>query len=193
MILIKLGGLCLRGLGSSFQSLESNWCAVAEERELPKFPDLPWSSIQKGTFIALRSEDVSSRADIEDLILHMFDQAETDFYLYTKVGQPAPSALLHAESRGEIQIPTASRSFYLHRAGGDHSFSEIEEASPDGIEYQQFTLKLTEKKRRELTIEQHLAAADLKRDPDPVLELKPNISGIGVNLRALWRWVSGKR
>lgn len=164
---------------------------VAQRIELAKYPDLPWSSIRKGRFLPLRFEDLTSRAAIEELVERMFDAPEMSYYLYTRVGQPAPDAVICAEVRGEIQMSLVERPFYLHRAGSDHSFSQILDASPDGVEYQRITLELSEKTRRELTIRLHLDIAEEMKPPDPVLKLEPNVYGLGVNLRALWRRVHG--
>ena len=172
-------------------ALERKRGTVVEKTKLTTYPDFPWSSIEKGTFLPLRFEDLSSLAAVEELIERMFDAPETSYYLYTSVGQPAPSAVIHAEERGEIQMSLVERPFYLHRAGSDHSFSQILDASPDGVEYQRITLKLSEKMRRELTIQLHLATAEEMKPPDPVLKLEPNVYGLGVNLRALWKRVRG--
>lgn len=155
-----------------------------------RYPDLPWSSVGKETFVPLRAEDLSSRAQVEDLILRMFDQPETSFYLYLADGQFLPVAMRYSEERHEIQMPLVKRPFYLHKAGGDHSFSEIKEASPNGVEYKQVTLRLTEKKRRELTIEQHLQAGEAKRPPEPVLYVKPSFLGVSIDLKALWKRIT---
>ena len=141
----------------------------------------------------LRFEDLTSRAAVEELIELMFDKPETSYYLYTTVGQPAPGAVIHAEDRGEIQMSLVERPFYLHRAGSDHSFSQILDASPDGVEYQRIALKLSEKTRRELTIRLHVATAEEMKAPEPVLKLEPNVQGLGINLRALWKRMRGTK
>lgn len=166
---------------------------MAERTALATYPDLPWSSIEKGTFLPLRFEDLTSRAAVEELIERMFDAPKTSYYLYTRVGQPAPGAVTHAEERGEMQMSLVERPFYLHRAGSDHSFSQILDASPDGVEYQRITLKLSAKTRRELTIRLHLATAEEMKPPEPVLKLEPNVYGFGVNLGAFWKRVRGRK
>jgi hypothetical protein len=123
-------------------------------------------------------------------MLQMFDQPETALYLYMAGGEFTPMAMRKAEERNDIQMRRLKRPFYLHRAGDDHSFGEIKEASSDGVEYKQVTLRLTEKQIRELTIQQYLDAEKATKQPDAsVLILKPSFGGFGIDLKELWkRW-----
>ncbi len=155
------------------------------------YPDIPWSSIEEGKFLPLTLEDLTPRAAVEELIKLMFDAPEVSYYLYTRVGQPAPDAVINAVVRGEILTSLVERPFFLHRAGSDHTFSQIQEASPDGVEYQRITIKISEKTRRDLTIRLHLATTEELKPPDPVLKLEPNVYGFGINLRAFCKWVRG--
>lgn len=152
------------------------------------YPDIPWSKITKKALLSLRSEDLSSRAQIEDLIEIMFDEPETQYFLYVAIGEIAPQAARRAEEKNEIHMRQLKKPFFLHKAGGDHTFTQIREASKDGAEYFQVTLQLTERMKRDLMIQRQLVAAKAAREAESSVVIpKLTFWGFGLDLGELWK------
>ena len=164
---------------------------MPEEQPLAKYPDIPWSEITTWSFLSLRAQDLSSRSQIEELIWQMFDEPETQYFLYLAEGEIAPEAARHAEGRNEIYMRQVKRPFYLHRAGGDRTFTQIREAARGSVEYLQVTLRLTEKMTRGLTIQRQLAAA--KAAEGSVVVPKLTIWGFGLDLGEIWKRIRRRK
>jgi len=150
-----------------------------------QYPDLPWSGVTVGRFLPLIPEDFPDPQSITELCQYLFGFPEHKVYLFHPFGNPVPDVLRQAEDTNDIVMSLFERPYYRHRAGSERTFTQIPEASQDGVEYVRIKLKLSEARRRAMEIQAHLQTAEASESDSPVI-LRPALWGIGIDLRNLW-------
>jgi hypothetical protein len=156
-------------------------------------PDDLIDSVTTSYFWNFENADISADEDLRGLLQLMYDFPEASFYLFLQKGASKTDVLdqvMHAV--GDINVvqtelryfrrPTGARSFM--RVRGDNSEFEWVRKMAQTQEYIRFTIRLSERKRREMEVEQHLAA-HAAANSNPVL-LQPNFNGIGIDLVKTW-------
>jgi hypothetical protein len=173
---------------------------VSHSEEQLRFPEELLTSVKHSKFYTIENRDISDEADLQRLLLLLFNHPERSFYVFLQKHASLRCPLDQAVGRGDILVIQTDLEFFRHPHGGSdfvrispgsESFEWEREVCSTETEYIRFTLTLSERKRREMSIEQHLAAQALKA-ANP-LKLEPNVWGIGVDLKKLWAWFRSRR
>jgi hypothetical protein len=163
-----------------------------DEIEEARFPEEFATSVKKSSFHVIENRDMSLPEEVERLLRVMFDHPERAFYLFVQKGASFSNPIGGALGSGDVLAVQTDLLFYRHpkfdrdfvRIGLRSELFDWEREALLTQEYIRFTLKLSERKRREMEVSQHLAA-HAARSSSP-LKLEPNIYGVGVDLRKLW-------
>ena len=140
----------------------------------PDFPDIRWTSMARTRFYPIIDEDLKSEGDIEALAVQMFQDAEADFYYYHAKDVPQNPML---ENNHDLTWSISEFFYYQHLNARD--FVQIE-PPPDGRyrwdwekqyvqtrpEFVRHTLRLSDRKRRQLEVLERIRVEDAYREMD---------------------------
>ena len=171
---------------------------MAEEKELPTFPDILPSSIKESRFYQFEEGDTQTDGELRDLIILMYNYPERDFYYFRRREGPSHGPLdsaLHAglilEEEAELfwyKQPELARSFVrVHVRDGNYEWDWQKEAVQKSPMFVRIKLRLSERTRRELEIKQKIEAEkEVESNP---LEFKPGVAGFSIDLVKTYDWV----
>lgn len=162
----------------------------------PVFPD-NFDSVRKTDFYDIIDGEIANEDEFEHLVKLMYNEEEALFYLYSRKDSGISNFMLSAEKFSNIKFEVTEMAYFSHPKF-ERDFIKINKEDPawewemevieSSPEYMRTTLKLTEKTRRRL--DRQDLVSELK-DDSPVF-LKPNLFGIGVDLKKTWRRQKGK-
>ncbi len=168
------------------------------EEEL-RFPDHLLTSVKRSQFHVMENRDISDEDDLQQLLLLIFNFPERSFYLFLQKHASLTEPLRRSVDGGDILVTQTDLEFFRHPKypsdfvrirQGSESFDWERQISSTEVEYLRFTLVLSERKRREMNIDQHLTVQS-RRSANP-LKLEPNLWGIGIDLRKAWAWFKSR-
>jgi len=142
------------------------------------------------------NKDIQSEGALNELISLMFDHPERDFYVFSEKNSKPNSLLVKANKDGSILINKVELFYYRHprnkhsfiripRSGGEFEWEK--ELAKQGPMFQRAKLKLTARMKSQLEALNKIAIE--KRSDSFPIELKPNLFGIGLDLKKLFRFV----
>ena len=161
-----------------------------------RFPEELASSVRKSHFHIIENRDMSLPEDVQRLYRLLFDHPERSFYFFIQKGASLSEEVGKALGAEEILASQTDLEFFRHPKfdrdfirihRGAESFDWQREITGSAQEYVRFTLTLSIRKRREMELEQYLAA-NSATDSNP-LKLQLTYMGLGVDLRKLWAWL----
>jgi hypothetical protein len=179
--------------------------APSPGEDMPRLPEDMMVSVETTFFWPIENADISTEEDLDQLLRVMYDCPEHEFYFFLQKDASKTDVVDSAMNvRGDINVVQTDLRFCRHPKGGHGNFVRIRSDDPDfewmseaakTQEYVRFTMRLSERKRREMEVKQHLAAhADSNSSP---LLLQPNLNGVGIDLPKAWarfrKWVRGER
>lgn len=186
----KLKNVALKGPLPEFRRTEG---------DMPVFPEELMASVETTFFWTLENAEISTYEDLEKLLRLLFDCPEHDFYVYLQKGASKTAVLDSAMTlRGDINVVKTDLRFYRHPGGKgnfvrvlpEHAdFDEMREVAQTP-EYIRFTVRLSERKRRDMEVKEHMAAhAAATANP---LMLQPNVGGFGIDVLKAWAWLKAR-
>jgi hypothetical protein len=142
------------------------------------------------------NNDIQSEEALKELISLMFDHPERDFYVFAEKDSKPNTLLMKANKDGEILINEVELFYYRHprdkhsfvripRNGGEFEWEK--ELAKQGPMFERVKLELTARMKRQLEVLNKIALE--KRSDSFPIELKPNLFGIGLDLKKLFRFV----
>ena len=142
------------------------------------------------------NNDIQSEDALKELISLMFDHPERDFYVFAEKDSKPNTLLMKANKDGEILINEVELFYYRHprdkhsfvripRNGGEFEWEK--ELAKQGPMFQRAKLELTARMKRQLEVFNKIALE--KRSDSFPIELKPNLFGIGLDLKKLFQFV----
>lgn len=179
--------------------------------ETPKFPDSlppPTAVVEESRHAYFVPDDFNSAAAIADLVHDLYWFPDTDYCLFFVYGEGIGAGL---EERLKAQgVATRKTEMYFYRhpnPAHENDFIRILPHSAEhewvikaaqGQMYGRVLLSLEPWRKKQLDLEHAgRAAARTIADAEPVIEMKPNFAGMGVNihsaLRRLKRWFNVRR
>lgn len=164
-----------------------------------RLPDGVLSTVRRSEFRVIENADISDDESLAHLVELMFTFPECAFYVFLQrdasLTQPLRQAMdgkVFNCTQTDLEFfrhPNFKRDFVkVHR--GMERFDWQRELTATAKEFIRFTIVLSEWKRRQLEIEQHLET-HAQRSSSPV-ELKPGLWGFSVDLKKLWKLVKAK-
>jgi len=142
------------------------------------------------------NKDIQSEEALNELISLMFDHPERDFYVFAEKNSKPNTLLMKANKDGAILINEVELFYYRHprdkrsfvrisRNGGEFEWQK--ELTKQGPMFQRAKLELTARMKRRLEAFNKIELEKIS-DSFPI-ELKPNLFGIGLDLKKLFRFV----
>jgi hypothetical protein len=186
-------------------SIDAMPATLAPGEDMPRLPEEMMASVETTFFWPIENADISTEEDLDQLLRVMYDCPEHEFYVFLQKEASKTAVLDSAMNvRGDISVVHTDLRFYRHPKSGHGNFVRVRSGDADiesmrevaqTQEYVRFTIRLSERKRREMEVRQHLAAhADANSNP---LILQPNFNGVGINLPKAWArfrdWIRSKR
>ncbi len=123
-------------------------------------------SVKESRFHPFENDDIKTEEDFQTLIMLMFHYPNRNYYLYEEKDGTQNQLLLTKEHLGDLVFekteffyykrPNGPGYIHLGRSGGEHQFDWEREIIEKGPMYMQTTLKLSERKKRELEIWQKI-------------------------------------
>ncbi|WP_205342190.1 hypothetical protein [Denitrificimonas caeni] len=163
----------------------------------PVLPSELITSVKHSMLHAIECDEIASEEDLEHLIRFMFEFSERDFFLYCPLSNGANQFVLDAEFRGVLTIELTEMRYYPH-PNFQHDYVKIDRTEPlwdwerevreTSPEFVRCTLKLTERWRRKLELQEALADQEEKKEPENPLILKPSMFGLGLDLPKALKW-----
>ncbi|GGP47667.1 hypothetical protein [Shewanella saliphila] len=178
--------------------------------DIPKWPEdlpLPVSVEKLGRLISLTPSDLKTEDEINNLVHNLYWYPDDFYFIFTKVNEGFGEFLFSRFEQSGMVYTKNERCFYIH------SFSDMKndfiQLPPDtvefdwhkeailGQEYSRFTIKLASWKIKELDMV-YTAEATVKvmDEATPIIEAKPGLFGININLCAILskvkRWWNSK-
>lgn len=169
---------------------------MSTENDIPKFPDITPDSIKKTRIWEYENTDFATEEDISELLAHLFDYPEDEFFLYTPKEMPINELVQKAVDANALIILETQAFFYPHPKLKrdyvrirEHSvlWDWEREVLADGRMYFRHQLKLSERARRTFEMQQ-LVAMQKASNANPI-KLEPNFMGIGIDLRKAYAWL----
>jgi hypothetical protein len=172
---------------------------MADQR--PKFPESLAHPIEIGKgvrVVRLSSADLSTAEAIENLVSDLYWHADDLYYLFFKHGEGIAPALLRRLESYDITSETTQFYFFRH----PHPIDEIDfvrvlpgeaqlewqQKAAAGQMHGRITLGLAPWRKKKLDLAYAAeATASAIANHEPTIELKPNFSGIGINLHSALR------
>lgn len=124
------------------------------------FPNITPNSIRSNKFHPFDTQDIKTEEDFQNLVMLMFYHPERNYYLYEEKDGIQNQLLITKEHLGEIVFENTEFFYYkrpngpgyihLGRNGEEHQFDWEREIVEKELMYTQTTLKLSERKKREL-------------------------------------------
>lgn len=174
--------------------------AEGRDGDMPVFPEELMGSVETTFFWNIENAEVSTEEELEKLLRLMYDCPEHDFYLFLQKGASKTSVLDGAMSlRSDINVTQTDLRFYRRPDSAKGNFVRIRSDDSDidrmreaaqTQEYIRFTIALSERKRRDMEVQQHLDAHKAA-DRSPWM-LQPNFNGIGIDLAKAWAHIKGR-
>jgi len=142
------------------------------------------------------NNDIKSEEALKELISLMFDHPERNFYVFAEKDSKPNTLLMKANKDGKILINEVELFYYRHprdkhsfvripRNGGEFEWEK--ELAKQGPMFQRAKLELTARMKRQLEVLNKIALE--KRSDSFPIELKPNLFGIGLDLKKLFQFV----
>lgn len=176
---------------------------IEDTGDLPTFNISP-DEITISAVHVFDADGVRSVSNIAQICQWIFNYPERKFYLFLIEGIKENRDLIYNLEINGILAPKTERHFYKHSSDhpkdyirihpNDIEFDWERSIVQNGTKYIRLALNLSERKRRELEIEEKIYA-DRVADSHPI-EMKPNFFGFGVDLYKALRWfkkVVGKK
>lgn len=131
------------------------------------FPEHLIDKMLVGRFHVIEVDDIKTEADLQKLVKHLYDYPERSFYYFEEKDGPQNQLIRTAQQHGEILIEEYEKHYYHHpnfkrdylkiySPDGHYPFDWEEEVVERGPMFIRFTLRLPERKRRELEIAQRI-------------------------------------
>ena len=165
-----------------------------------RFPEGLATDVKRSKFYTIENTDISTEEDFNHLVELMFQYPERKFYIFGVKEQGANHLVVSAEQHGILLIERSETQYYAH-PNFERDWVRIDKQSPkwdwekevieSAPEYIRFTLKLTERWRRKMDLNEALSATEAQADKNPLL-LKPSFFGMGVDLPKAWNWIKSK-
>lgn len=162
----------------------------------PRFPEHLMTTVRTTMVWNFENADISTPEDLHHLLSLMFDQPEHEFYVFLQKHASLTEDLARATDSigGDIKVVQTDLRFYrrpgtknfMQVRSDDSQFEWVREVAKTQ-EYIRFTLRLSERARREMEVKQHLAAHS-EANANPLM-IQPNFVGFGINLFKGWRWL----
>lgn len=213
----KIDSVCITGLSaiglSMARSLPENFSekqmiqdskvldgATEVSDEMLRFPDNLIAKVRRSRFYTIENEDIASKEDFDQLIKLMFDYPEIDFYLFSQKATGLNNLIIGGEKFGVLRIEYIEMQYYQHpnyrrdwiKIDKYQSFFEWEkdvlETSP---EYFRCTLKLTDRWRRKIDLQEILAQSK-GSGKGGIFQWTPNFYGIGINIPNALKYLKSK-
>ncbi|MDM0043992.1 hypothetical protein QTH91_05825 [Variovorax dokdonensis] len=156
------------------------------------------SSVKRIMVFNIENAEISDDAELSRLVQMMYNLPEAEFYLFLEKGASLTSQLRKAMDGHILHCTQTDLEIFRHPDGGRGNFIKIHRGkelfdwervvTASSKEFVRFTIVLSELKRRELEIQQHLQAAQAQQSKNPLI-LEPNFNGIGISLPRLWALV----
>lgn len=169
-------------------------------REEERFPDHLITSLRRSQFHSIENGDIATEENLDQLINLMFHYPERDFYLFASKDSGVNHLVLSAEQLGVLRIEVTEMQYYPH-PNYKHDWIKIDKPDPtwdwekevreNSPEFMRCTLKLTDRWRRKLDLQEALADSKSEEGQNPFL-LKPSFYGLGIDLPKAWKWLKGK-
>jgi hypothetical protein len=164
-----------------------------------RFPDIVPTSFKKTRVWIYENNDFRTEEDISILLGRMYEYPEDDFFLFTpKNGQI--SSLIDSAIEAIILVSVEMKGHYYHHPKFIRDYVFIHELTAawdwerevlsQGNMYFRHELKLSERARRELEMQQ-LIAMQKKTDLNP-FRLVPSFMGVGIDLKKMLPWLKQK-
>lgn len=155
------------------------------------------TSVKHSKLHAIECDEIASEEDLDHLIRFMFEFSERDFFLYCPLSNGANQFVLAAEVHGVLTIALTEMRYYRH-PNFQRDYVKIDREEPlwdwekevreTAPEFMRCTLKLTERWRRKLELQEALADQEEKKEPESPLILKPGMFGLGLDLPKALKW-----
>ena len=180
--------------------------------ELPIFPDglpviedtedLPTLKVSPDIITisaehVFETNEVRSSSNIAQICRWIFNYPERKFFLFLIEGIKENREFIYNIEKNGLLAPTTERHFYKHPSNHPKDFIQIhpndiefdweKDVVQRGPKYIRLELKLSERKRRELEIQEKIDA-EREADSNPI-EIKPNFMGVGIDVNKALRWV----
>lgn len=165
------------------------------DKNLPTFPNIPPDKITIIAACHFEESNIQNDADIMRIIKFLYNYPEREFYLFLKKGKKSNRDLIYNLEKKGILANTTELHFYRHpnNVGRDYiriyqnkiQFDWQRDVINKGPMYVRIKLDLSERKKRELEIQEKIEA-EKNADTNP-LELKPNFFGFGLDLQKIFK------
>lgn len=157
------------------------------------FPFKP-DKVKESRMHIFEDDELDTEKQVNNLILLMFEYPEREFFLFHNTNIQLSPKLKSAEEQNIILLNEVECFYYKHPkykkdyvkiSGNNLQFEWEKELIKKGPEYHKFTLKLTQKAKRDLEISyKKFKEKQIIENP---LELKPNFLGFGIDLIKLFK------
>lgn len=145
------------------------------KKDIPVFPDITPSSIKEGRFRVFEKGDFATERDVQDLIMLLFNEPECEFYYFVEKGTQSDGMFSAALKQMDLRIKETKFFYYKHpKFNRDYIHIEIrdgnyrndweKEVVQKGPMFCRSQLELTQRKKRDLEIQQIKTGLDTKRE-----------------------------
>jgi hypothetical protein len=146
------------------------------------FPDIPTERVTMTRTLTITNRSVPDQEALKLLLRTMFCYPEREVSLYIGNNEGVQGQLKIAIDQGRILAPVCEYGYYEFEVGSN-LFGRIASGLPGEIEYIRIRLELSERTRRHFEV---LEREELAQQVRSVWILKPNVYGIGMDLKTLW-------
>jgi len=167
---------------------------------MPIFPQELMGSVETTFFWEFENAEISTDEDLSKLLRIMFDCPEHEFYIFLQKDASKTAVLDGAMTiRSDLNVTKTDLRFYRRPGRAKADFIRILPEHKDyeqwrevaqTQEYLRFTVVLSERKRREMEVKEHVVA-HTDANASPVI-LQPNFNGIGIDLPKAWAWLKAR-
>jgi hypothetical protein len=164
-----------------------------------RLPDSAVSTVKRSEFHVIENADISDDEELAHLVETMFNFPEREYFVFLEKGAHLTQPLGHAMDGQIFRCTQTDLEFYRHPnfplnfvkiRSGMERFDWQRELAATAKEFIRFTIVLSEWKRRELEIEQHLQV-QAQKSSNPI-EMKPGLWGFSIDLKKLWKLAKAK-
>jgi hypothetical protein len=132
------------------------------------FPEELMEKVKVGKMYVLEADSILTEDDLQHLITLMFDYPERSFYFFEEKGSKRNTFIDKASQSGWILFEEYEQRYYPHpnfehdyvkisKRDGEYNWDWEKEAVEKGPEFIRFTLRLSERKRREMEHQERIA------------------------------------
>ena len=167
--------------------------------DLPVFPSNILSSYKKSNFYTIENEDICSEEEFEKLLGLLYQYPERSFYAFFKEKEALNEFLVNAEVFGIIIFKESTRNYFRHPEferdyiridSSNLQFDWEEELLSFGDKYVRIEIQLSEKSKRQFTIQETKEVLKEKN----ILFARLSFYGIGIDLfNLIDRWMESLR